>query len=271
MIEAVPAFIWLALAGGCSVALVSGPLGAFVMWRKMAYFGDTLAHGALLGIAVGLALEVNISATIIAVSLLVAVTLWGLQKSKRFATDTLLGILSHSTLAMGLVGIGLLQDLRIDLMAFLFGDLLTINLQDIYLFAAISLAVLVSLALCWQPLLMTTIDENLAKAEGVRTDLLELLLLLLVALVIAVAMRVVGVLLITALLIIPAAAARPLSRNPEPMVVLASLMGMTSVVLGLGASYMLDIAAGPAVVLAALMLFLLAQVFGRYVLDRETK
>lgn len=255
MINHIPEFLWLALAGGISVALVAGPLGAFVVWRKMAYFGDTLAHGALLGIALGFFLKIDPFITLVTASIAIALGLGFLQNLRWQASDTLLGIVSHGALAAGLVCISLLQDVRVDLMAFLFGDLLTVTWQDIGLFVGVDVLVILLLVIFWRPLLLTTLDENLAKAEGIATERLRLLLLVLIALVVALAMRVVGVLLITALMIIPAAAARPLSRNPEPMAIIAAVIACLSVVTGLVWSYHWDVPAGPAIVLSALLFF----------------
>lgn len=261
MINAIPEFLWLALTGGVCVALAAGPLGAFVVWRKMAYFGDTLAHGALLGVTVGFALSASIPVSLLVVCIGLALALALLENLREHGTDTLLGILSHSALAAGLVGLSLLNDVRVDLMAFLFGDLLTITPRDIVFFLVIDFIVLGSLAFFWPTLLLATIDENLAKAEGVAVNAIRILMLVLVALVVAVAIRAVGVLLITALLIIPAAAARPLSRNPESMALLAALWGALAVLLGLASSYCWDIPAGPAIVLSATALFICTHSF----------
>jgi zinc transport system permease protein len=250
-----PDFLLYALLAGLGVALVAGPLGSFAVWRRMAYFGDTLAHSALLGIAFGLLLQINISLAVTLGCLLLALILVLLQQNRFIATDTLLGILSHSTLALGLVTVSMISDARIDLMAYLFGDLLSANGSDVITIYVVAAVVIVSLIWLWKPLLAITVHEDLARVEGVPVTAVRTGLMLLMALVIAIAMKVVGVLLITALLIIPAAASRRLSNTPEQMAVIASLLGCLSVCTGLAASFYWDTPAGPSVVLSASALF----------------
>ena len=249
-------FLLYALLGGVGVALVAGPLGSFVVWRRMAYFGDTLAHSALLGVAVGVLFDINFNLAVISCCVLLAVILVSLQRQRLVATDTLLGIMAHSSLSLGLVAIALLDDVRVDLMEYLFGDLLAILPEDLLWIYLGGLLVLVLLWKLWTPLLAITINEELAQVEGVNVTLTRLALMLLIAFVIAIAMKVVGILLITSLLIIPAAAARRLAHNPEHMALIASLLGTLAVVMGLLASYQWDTPAGPSVVVAALLVFL---------------
>lgn len=251
-------FLLYALLAGLAVALVAGPLGCFAVWRRMAYFGDTLAHSALLGVTLGLLLDINLNVAVALGCLLLALLLVAMQRQRYLATDTLLGILSHSTLALGLVCVSLFSDSRIDLMAYLFGDILAVTPAEVIGLWLVSLLVTALLVLLWRPLLATTVHEDLARIEGVPVEAIRTLLMLLMALVIAMAMKVVGVLLITALLIIPAATSRRLSSSPERMALLASLVGTLAVSLGLGASYQWDTPAGPAIVLSATALYLLS-------------
>lgn len=252
-------FLIRALLGGVGVALIAGPLGSFVVWRRMAYFGDTLAHSALLGISLGILADINLNLAVVVCCVLLALLLVALQKKHLIATDTLLGIMAHSSLSLGLVAISFLPDLRIDLMSYLFGDLLAVNREDLYWIYGGGALVALLLAWLWNPLLAITVDEDLAQVEGVPVTLTRLALMLLVGIVIAVAMKVVGVLLITSLLIIPAATARQFSDTPEKMALFASLIGCIAVCLGLLASYRWDTPAGPSVVVAAALLFSLSQ------------
>ena len=252
-----PDFLLTALLAGIAVALVAGPLGAFAVWRRMAYFGDTLAHSALLGITFGLLIGINLNLAVAIGCLLLALILVAMQNNRFLATDTLLGILSHSTLALGLICVSLFSDTRIDLLAYLFGDILSVNgldLATIWLTSCFVISVLIWL---WRPLLAITVHEELAQVEGIPVNKVRTALMLLMALVIAIAMKVVGVLLITALLIIPAAASRRLTHSPEAMAMVASLLGAIAVGLGLYASYLWDSPAGPSIVLAAAALFAL--------------
>lgn len=250
-------FLLYALLAGIAVALVAGPLGSFAVWRRMAYFGDTLAHSALLGITFGLLLGVNLNLAVAVGCLLLALILVGMQSNRFLATDTLLGILSHSTLALGLVCVSLFSGTRIDLLAYLFGDILSVNKLDLITIWLISMAVIGALIWLWRPLLAITVHEELAQVEGIPVNKVRTALMLLMALVIAIAMKVVGVLLITALLIIPAAASRRLTHTPEAMAIGASVLGSIAVCLGLCASYFWDSPAGPSIVLAATLLFVL--------------
>ncbi|MFZ1830202.1 MAG: zinc ABC transporter permease subunit ZnuB [Candidatus Competibacteraceae bacterium] len=251
-------FLLRALLGGLGVALAAGPLGAFIVWRRMAYFGDTLAHSGLLGVALGMALQVNPQLGVAATCLLIAIALVLLQRQRVLATDTLLGILAHTSLSLGLVTLAFLETVRIDLTSYLFGDILAISPDDLYWIwggAGLALAALTGL---WRPLLAATAHEELAQVEGVPVFAVRLAFMLLIAIVIAVAMKVVGILLITSLLIIPAATARRFARSPESMALLAGGLGCIAVGAGLWASWRWDTPAGPSVVVAAALLFLLS-------------
>ena len=253
-------FLLYALLAGLGVALVAGPLGCFVVWRRMAYFGDTLAHSALLGVALGVLLQINLSITVTAVPLVMALALVMLEEKGFLSLDTLLGILSHSALAAGLVIISLLPEVRIDLMSLLFGDLLSVSIGDLWVIYGITLLVLALLVGLWRPLINITVNPELAAVEGTNVTLVRTSLMLITALVIAIAMKIVGVLLITALLITPAATARRLSHTPEQMAIIASAIAMLSVLMGLSLSWYSDAPAGAAVVLCSATLFLVSLV-----------
>ncbi len=261
-----------ALIAGIGLALVAGPLGCFVVWRRMAYFGDTMAHSALLGVALSIILSINMTLGVFAVAALVAGALIVLQRQATLSTDALLGILSHSTLAVGLVLVGFLTTVRIDLMGFLFGDILAVSVEDIAIIYGGGAAILAILILAWRPLLASTVSPELAEAEGLRPEASRLVLMILMASVIAIAMKLVGVLLITSLLIIPAATARRLSATPEMMAAVAAILGAIAVVGGLFGSRTWDTASGPSIVVMALIIFLVSltvpvtRLFGR----RET-
>ncbi|MBV1883445.1 MAG: zinc ABC transporter permease subunit ZnuB [Pseudomonadales bacterium] len=250
-----------ALLGGLGVSLIAGPLGCFVVWRRMAYFGDTLSHSALLGVSLGFLFNINITIAVSFLCVSVALSLVFLQRQRFIASDTLLGILAHSALALGLIVVSLLDTVRINLMAYLFGDLLSIGYSDLIWIYSGGLAVLLLLARYWEPLVSITINEELAQVEGIPTTRMRILLMLMIAVVIAVAMKIVGILLITAMLIIPAATARRLAKTPEQMAALASIFGCISVVIGILSSALLDTPVGPSVVVGSAMLFLLSNLF----------
>lgn len=256
-------FLLYALLAGVALAVVAGPLGSFVVWRRMAYFGDTLSHAALLGVALGFLLDISPTIAVTAGCLLLAVLLVTLQQRQPLASDTLLGILAPSTLSLGLVVLSFMHEVRIDLMAYLFGDLLAISPADLGWILGGSTLVLVLIVALWRPLLAMTVHEELARVEGLPVATLRMTLMLLIAVVIAVAMKIVGVLLITSLLIIPAAAAQRHARSPEQMALGASLLGVIAVCAGLSLSWFKDTPAGPSIVVSAAALFLLSFVLPR--------
>ncbi|MAW85189.1 MAG: hypothetical protein CMJ42_01535 [Phyllobacteriaceae bacterium] len=251
-------FFIRALLAGIGVALVAGPLGCFIVWRRMAYFGDTLSHGALLGVALGLLLQVDLTLAVFAVSALVSLALLVLQRRASLSADALLGLLSHSSLALGLVVLAFMTWVRVDLMGLLFGDILAVSRSDLALIWGGGAIVLALLAAVWRPLFAATVNPEIAEAEGMRPDRANIVFMLLMAGVIAIAMKIIGVLLITAMLIIPAAAARRLASGPEQMAVLASAIGVAAVLGGLFGSLQWDTPSGPSIVVAALGLFLVS-------------
>jgi len=243
------------IAAGIGVAILAGPLGCFVVWRRMAYFGATLSHAALLGVALGLLFKLNLHLGVLFVSLAVAALLVILQRVEDLASDTILGILSHAALAIGLVVLSFMDNVRVDLFGYLFGDILAVTGVDlvwIFLGGALCLGILLWI---WPALLAITINADLARVDGVAVERVRILFLLLISIVIALAMQVVGVLLMVSLLIIPAAAARRLSTTPESMAVLASMAGVAAVFGGLVASLHWDTPAGPSIVVASALLF----------------
>lgn len=258
-------FILRALIGALVLAAMLGPLGAFVVWRQMAYFGDTIAHSALLGVALSLLTGgvVPLTLAIFIVAMVVALILARHARDTRFHADTLLGILSHGTLALGVLLVALNREMQVDINAYLFGDVLAISWRDVAMLAGLAVAILGTLKLKFRPLLMLTIDPAIAQVEGVNIARTQRLFTLMLAAVIAVAIKLTGVLLITALLIMPAAAARYLSKTPLQMAVLASVIGMLSVGTGLFASLEIDAPSGPMMVAAAASWFVVSALVAR--------
>ena len=251
-------FFVRALIAGIGIAVMAGPLGCFVIWRRMAYFGDTMAHSALLGVALSLLLDLNLMVAVFIVAAAVSILLLFLQRRGALSTDALLGILSHSALSIGLVIVAFMTWVRIDLVGFLFGDILAVSESDIDIIWGGGILVIFAIVYLWRPLLASTVNQELAEAEGMKPERARLFFMLLMALVIAIAMKIVGILLITSLLIIPAATARRFSTSPEIMAVLASVIGALAVTGGLFGSLHWDTPSGPSIVVAALALFVLS-------------
>jgi len=249
-------FLVRATLAGLGVALAAAPLGCFVVWRRMAYFGDATAHASILGVALALGFSMSVWVGVLAMSLLMALTVT-LLSNRGYAMDTLLGVIAHSALAIGLVAVSFFSDVRIDLMAYLFGDILAVSQTDLLIIWAGALVVIGLLVWRWRALLTSTLNPDLAYAAGFKPQNEQLILTVALAIVVAVAIKVVGALLIAALLIIPAAASRALSSTPEKMALLAAGIGATSALLGLGIAYQLDTPTGPTIVCVAAGIFAL--------------
>ena len=258
-------FIVYALAAGIALALVVGPLGSVVVWRRMAYFGDTLAHAALLGVALAVAADQLPIVGVGLIGVLIAALLFWLEKQRDLSTDTLLGILSHTALALGLIVLSVIQaqGYNINLMSYLFGDLLAVDQSDLLLMYGSVFVILLIFSQILSPLISISVNEELARIDGVPVEKIRFVFMILLALVIAVALKVVGILLITALLIIPAATARLFSKSPKQMVLMSVLMAVAAVFLGLYSSLSWDFPAGPAIVVSASLLFFVSRVFVR--------
>ncbi len=249
-------FLLRVFLAGLGVALAAGPLGCFVVWRRMAYFGEATSHAAILGVALALAIPANIFVGTLAVALLMALAVSALT-DRGLAMDTTLGVMAHAALSFGLVGVSFVQGARVNLTAYLFGDILAVGRRDLAFIWIGVAAVLALLIWRWSALLTTTLNEDLAVAADLNPRRERLVLTLALALVVAVAIKVVGALLIVAMLIIPAAAARGPSRTPEAMAALATAIGALAVLAGLWASFRFDTPAGPSIVAAAALLFVL--------------
>ncbi len=249
-------FLIRAMLAGLGVALAAAPLGCFVVWRRMAYFGDATAHASILGVALALAFGISVFAGALVVALIMAAAVSSLS-GRGMAMDTLLGVMAHSALAFGLVAVSFLQGVRIDLMGYLFGDILAVSKTDLAVIWGGAVAVVALLAWRWQALLTTTLSPDLAQAGGINPRAEQLGLTLALAVVVAVAIKVVGVLLIAAMLIVPAAAARPLAATPERMALIAVGLAALSALGGVQGSFVLDTPTGPTIVCVAAVIFAL--------------
>ena len=250
-------FILRGILAGIAVALISGLVGCFVVWRRMSYYGESIAHSSLLGVGFAIVMGVSINLGIVFTCLLFGILFLWLQHSKVLSSDTLLGVLAHLALALGIIVISL-NKIKIDIHAFLFGDILTVSSSDLW---GMYLGVLIAVFLIcynWSSLLLVTIDEDLAKAEGVNTLNINLLFTCILTIVVAISIQIIGLLLITAMLIIPAAASRRLANSPETMALVATLIGIVSVILGIMLSVEIDAPSGPSIVLVSAILFFLS-------------
>jgi zinc transport system permease protein len=251
-------FFIRALVAGIGIAFVAGPLGCFVVWRRLSYFGDTLAHSALLGVTIAYSLEFNIAISIFLISSVIALILIKLQKKTNLPSDALLGLLAHSSLAVGLVVVGFLTFIRFDIMGLLFGDILAVDKSDLVTIWVGGALILLVLRLIWKSLFASTVNYELAQAEGLNPDRAKAIFTILLTAIIAISIKLVGVLLITGMLIIPTAMARNISNSPKGMIVFSVIGGLLSVFLGLFSSLNFNTPSGPSIIVAALILFIIS-------------
>ena len=256
-------FFVRALIAGIGIAIIAGPIGCFVVWRRLAYYGDTLAHSGLLGVTLGFILGINMSLSVFIISTTIAFLLLLLQKKTKLTGDALLGLLAHSSLAIGLVIIAIASSIRIDLMGLLFGDILSVSNNDIILIWGGGILILIVLFFIWKSLFAATVNYDLAKAEGMNPDTSNYIFTILIAGVIAISIKMIGVLLITGLLLIPPAMSRNFSLSPKEMVVFSIIGGVISVIFGLFGSLEFNTPSGPSIIVVSLMLFFLSLFFRR--------
>ena len=251
-------FFIRALIAGIGIAVVTGPLGCFIIWRRLSFFGDTLSHSALLGVTIAVFFELNIAFVVFLISSALAIILIKLQKITKLPGDALLGLLAHSSLAVGLVVVGFLTSIRFDIMGLLFGDILAVNEIDLLIIWTGGALILFILKIIWKPLFASTVNYELAEAEGMNPDKINIIFTLLLAAIIAISIKIIGLLLITGMLIMPAAMARNFSNNPMQMVKLSIAGGLLSVLIGLFTSLQINSPSGPSIIATALILFCLS-------------
>ncbi len=244
------------ILAGILIAVSSGALGCFVVWRRMAFFSDTLAHSAILGTALALIVDIDVIYGLLAYGAVVALVLARFDQKLQVSSDTLLAIIAQGSLALGILLLPF-AGTSINIEALLFGDILAINWRDVVVTTVICVVILLSLFVAWQPLLTLSINEDLAATEGIAVTRYKALLFLLLAALVAVAVQIVGVLLISALVLVPAATARRLAHTPLQMLLIAPAIGAISVFLGFFGAYQLNTATGPSIVIAAIVIWLL--------------
>tara|TARA_Y100001970_G_C14252575_1_gene872907 strand:- start:4196 stop:4999 length:804 start_codon:yes stop_codon:yes gene_type:complete len=254
-------FFWRAVIAGIGISIVAGPLGCFVIWKRMSYLGDTMAHSALLGVAIGIFIEINIILGVFAVAICVGFLLFIFQSQKQLPNDAILGTLSHASLAIGVLVISTMYSVRIDFMSFLFGDILSVSKIDLYFIFGGGLVIFIALFWLWKPLIAITFDNELAQAEGIPVIKVQIFFMIMIAAIIALSIKIIGILLVTSLLIIPVSTARRFSKTPEQMAIGGSLIGILSVWLGLETSFQIDTPSGPSIVIVAVIFFLISNFF----------
>ncbi|MHA0898761.1 iron chelate uptake ABC transporter family permease subunit [Candidatus Liberibacter solanacearum] len=251
-------FFIRALFAGIGIILSTGPLGCFIVWQRMTYFGDTIAHSALLGVAFSLMLNLPLPLCIFMVAALTSIILLQIQKSEFIASDAILGVITHSTISISLIMLSFMTWVNTDLTSFLFGDILAINTNDIIIIWSVGILNIVILIKIWKSLLATTVNYELAKAEGMQPEKVKLIFTMITALMISISIKFIGITLITSLLILPTVTARRFATSPENMVILTTVIGILGVILGLYGSLIFDTPSGPSIIITSLIFFILS-------------
>ena len=262
-----------ALIAPLVLAIIAGPVGCLIVWRRMAYFGDAIAHSALLGVAVGLFIGFAPNIGVALICAVFAILLVYLQHRRKLSIDTLLGILAHGALAIGLLlvfwsaletGHGSHHEPNhtIDphtlLEIYLLGSLENISMNQNIILIIGALIIAVILKLIWEPLILMTLNMDLARAEGVPTLRLQYIMMGIMTALVVMGLQITGVLFITSLLIMPAAAARQISTTPEKMILWAVIFAFSGVLSGYIASHEIHLPPGPTIVSALTTIFIIS-------------
>ncbi|KAE9517600.1 High-affinity zinc uptake system membrane protein ZnuB [Candidatus Liberibacter asiaticus] len=251
-------FFIRALFSGIGIVLSTGPLGCFIIWQRIAYFGDTIAHSALLGVALSLIFQLPLTICIFMIATLTSLVLLQIQKNEALSSDAILGVITHSTISLALVILSFMKWVNTDLTSFLFGDILAVNTTDILLIWGIGFLNIMILFKIWKPLLATTVNYELAKAEGMQPEKIKLIFIMITSLMISVSIKFIGITLITSLLILPTVTARRFSTSPENMAILATIIGILGIIIGLYGSLIFDTPSGPSIIITSLVLVIVS-------------
>lgn len=257
MTELFDSFIVRSLLAGLLMVIIAAPMGCLMVWQRLAFLSDTLGHAAVLGVAIGIGLQVHPMFGVLAVALLIVISLTRVNNFDNALTETTLAIISHSGLAAGLILLGTMSNRSISLESILFGDLLATSVDDLLLISITVMILLLLLIRHWRSFVAVSVSREIAQAEGIEVKKIQFLMYLMIALLVAVMMKVMGVLLIAAALIIPTSSARLISRSPEQMVLFSALFGVGSVVGGMSSSFHFDWQTGPAIVMSAAVLLII--------------
>jgi zinc transport system permease protein len=257
MTELLDDFMLRALLAGLIMVLIAAPMGCLMVWQRLAFLSDTLGHAAVLGVGLGLLLQLQPIFGVLAVALVIVFSLSRVSSFNSALSETTLAIISHTGLAGGIILVGLLPGPSINLEAILFGDLLATTRGDLLNLLLTTTLLVVLLLRHWRAFVAVSVSREIAQAEGIEVRRVQFLMYVMIALLVAVMMKVMGVLLIAAMLVIPTSSARLFSRSPEQMVVISGLYGLAALAGGMTGSFHFDWQTGPAIVVSATLLLLL--------------
>ncbi|MGB5330415.1 MAG: metal ABC transporter permease [Gammaproteobacteria bacterium] len=257
MTEWLDDFLVRSVIAGLIMVVIAAPMGCLMVWQRLAFLSDTLGHAAVMGVGLGLLLEVTPVFGVLAVALLIVFSLNRVNSFNSALSETTLAIISHTGLAGGIILVGLLPAQSVNLEAILFGDLLATTSADLTRLLITTVVLLLLLLHHWRSFVAVSVSREIAQAEGIEVRKVQFLMYIMIALLVAVMMKVMGVLLIAAMLVIPTTSARLFSRSPEQMVAVSALYGLGALVGGISSSFQFDWQTGPAIVVSATMLLLI--------------
>ena len=263
MTEWLDDFLLRALFAGLIMVVIAAPMGCLMVWQRLAFLSDTLGHAAVMGVGLGLMLQIEPLYGVLAVALVIVFSLSRVSHFNNALSETTLAIISHTGLAGGIILVGLLPAPTVNLEAILFGDLLATTRGDLLNRLLTTIVLLVWLLRYWRAFVAVSVSREIAQAEGIEVRRVQALMYVMIALLVAVMMKVLGVLLIAALLVIPTSSARLFSRSPEQMVLISGLYGLAALGGGLTGSFQFDWQTGPAIVISATLLLLLTLAYTR--------
>jgi zinc transport system permease protein len=257
MTEWLDDFLVRSVIAGLIMVVIAAPMGCLMVWQRLAFLSDTLGHAAVMGVGLGLLLEVTPVFGVLAVALLIVFSLNRVNSFNSALSETTLAIISHTGLAGGIILVGLLPAQSVNLEAILFGDLLATTSADLIRLLITTVVLLLLLLHHWRSFVAVSVSREIAQAEGIEVRKVQFLMYIMIALLVAVMMKVMGVLLIAAMLVIPTTSARLFSRSPEQMVAVSAFYGLGALVGGISSSFQFDWQTGPAIVVSATMLLLI--------------
>lgn len=258
-------FLLRSIIAGTMMVTIAAPIGCLMVWQRLAFLSDTLGHAAVLGVGLGLLLQLPPMVGVLGVVLLIVISLSQVVNFNNALSETTLAIISNTGLAAGLIILGLLPENTVSVEAILFGDLLSVTLTDLGMILITTLVLVFLLKQHWRSFVAVSVSREIAQAEGIQVRKVQLLMYLMIALLVAVMMKVMGVLLIAAMLVIPTSTARMLSNSPERMVIFSAFYGVAALAGGLLSSFQFDWQTGPSIVLSATGLLLVTLLFVRWV------
>ena len=256
MLEFLDHFMVRAVCSSLLLCALCGPMGCLVLWQRLGFLGDTLAHATLFGVCIAALSHLSPLLCVLVVTIVLALLLARFRDRAHMAMSTLLAIVAQSALALGVIGLSITPE-RSNMTTFLFGDLLALSNKDILTLLVLVPVGLIVIKLLWIRLLKITLSEDIAASDGLNINFIRTAFMVTLALTVAIASQLVGILMVTSLMVLPAAAARVITKTPESMAVAATLIAMVGAIFGLYCSWMVNIPTTPMITLCFLGILLI--------------